>query len=379
MSAPPSILFLATGLGFGGAERELTQLARGLAARGHRVAVASLIEPSGFADELRAAAIPVHSLGMRRGRPSLGGILRLRRLLRDFRPDILHSFMVHANLLARSVRLIASVPVLISTAQNLREGGRFFELAYRASDRLADLTTQVSEAGAERYLAVGAVPAAERLRVIPNSVDLERFQPDAAARSAVRAELGAGGALVLLAVGRLEPQKDYPTLLRAFATFAPGRDAVLWICGQGELRAELEALAAGLGLAGRVRFLGLRRDVERVANGADVFVMSSAWEGLPLALLEAAASGLPAVVTAVGGNAEVVEAGSSGWLVPRGDAAAFAAALSEVAELGAAERRATGQRLAARVRALYSLAACLERWQALYAELLARAGRAHVG
>lgn len=379
MNPAPSILFLATGLGFGGAERELTQLARGLAARGHRVAVCSLIELGGFAEDLRAAAIPVHSLGMRRGRPSLAGVLRLRRLILSFRPDVLHSFMVHANLLGRAVRLLCPVPVVISTAQNLREGGRAFELAYRATDRLADLTTQVSQAGAERYLAVGAVPARARLRVIPNSVDLERFRGDAAARAAVRAELGAGTALVFLAIGRLERQKDYPTLLRAFAAFAPDRDAVLWICGQGEQRGELEALCSHLGLDGRVSFLGLRRDVERVANGADVFVMSSAWEGLPLALLEAAATGLPAVVTAVGGNAEVVEAGTSGWLVPAGDPAALAAALREAADLPAAERRARGDRLAARVRALYSLPACLDRWQAVYHQLLAARGRVHVG
>ncbi len=369
-ATPLRICYLITGLGIGGAERELTQLARGFAGRGHHVSVVSLLPLTGFATELEEASVPASSLGMRRGMPSLAGLWKLRSLLRARRPQVLHSFMVHANLMARVVRPLAPIPVVISTAQNTFEGGRHRERLLRWTARWADLTTQVSHAGFERYRERRLAPP-ERLELVPNSVDVESFAPDPAARAAVRAELGAGDRLVFLAVGRLEPQKDYPTLLAGFALAAreaPG--AVLWIAGRGPHQAALEAEARRLEIADRVSFLGLRRDITRVLNGADAYVLTSRWEGTPLALLEAQATGLPAVATEVGGNAEVVAPGLSGLLVPPASPAALAAALLTLARLPAGERRAMGESGRRRVAELYGLPATLVRWEAIYRRLL---------
>ncbi len=366
----PKVALLATGLGFGGAERELAQLARGLAGRGWPVTVASLLPLGGFAEELEAAGLPVVSLGMRRGAPSLPALWRLRRWLAAERPAVLHGFMVHANLMARTVRLLVELPVVISTAQNTREGGRWIDLALRWSDPLADWTTQVSRAGEERYRAEGLAHP-ERLELVPNSVDAERFRPDAAARARLRQELGAGERFVWLAVGRLEPQKDYPNLLAAFAPLAaadPG--PLLWIAGQGPLAAELAARVVNLGLGERVRFLGLRRDVAAVLAAADGYVMSSAWEGTPLALLEAAATALPAVVTDVGGNADIVVAPQGGRVVPAASPPALAAALGELTARPRAELQAMGGYNRARVVGTYGLDRTLDRWEAIYRRLL---------
>jgi glycosyltransferase involved in cell wall biosynthesis len=364
----PPVALVITGLAFGGAERELVQVAAELVRRGWPVEVVSLLPLDGFAEELVAAGVPVRSLGMRRGRPSLGAFLRFLRFLDERRPAVLHGFLVHANLLCRLARRFVPVPVVISTAQNTHEGGPLRDWLYRATDSLTDWTTQVSEAGRARYAAAG-LARPETLLCLPNSVDPARFRPDPEARAAVRAELGVGEELVWLAVGRLEPQKDYPNLLAAFARL-PATAGRLWIAGRGGAQAELEERAAALGLGERVRFLGLRRDVPRVLAAADAFVMASAWEGTPLALLEAAATGLPAVVTAVGGNAEVL-AGLPQGLVPPRDAAALAEALAALAALPAEARRALGHGLRASVLARYGLAANVDRWEQLYLRALA--------
>ncbi|HEX4954133.1 MAG TPA: glycosyltransferase [Thermoanaerobaculia bacterium] len=363
----PRICYLVTGLGFGGAERELVQLASGLARCGWPVEVVSLLPAGGLAGELEAAGVPVTSLGMARGKPSVRALLRLAAHLREHPPALLHSFMVHANLMARLVRLLAPVPALISTAQNTREGGRLRSWSIRLTDPLCDLTTQVSRAGFERYRNQG-LARPENLLLVPNSVDLDRLRALPGTREQVRAELGAGARFVWLAVGRLEVQKDYPTLIQAVARLVEeGRDVVVWVAGQGPEAASLRAQAEVAGLGERLLWLGLRPDVPRLLAAADGFVMSSAWEGTPLALLEALAAGLPAVATAVGGCPEVLEMGE---LVPAGDPAALAAAMATLMALPAAARRDRGEAGRASVAARYGLAATLGRWEGIYRRLL---------
>jgi glycosyltransferase involved in cell wall biosynthesis len=273
--------------------------------------------------------------------------------------------MFHANLLGRLIRWVAPVPKVISTAQNSEEGGRLRERLYRWTDRWADRTTQVSAAGARRYVERGLV-APEKIAVVPNSVDAGRFAPDPSARAALRAELGLGETFTWLAVGHLEPQKDYPTLLWALAMGPEAADSIVLVAGHGSQRDRLAALADELGVARQVRWLGLRRDVSKLLNAADGFVMSSAWEGTPLAMLEAAATGLPVVATDVGGNAEVVVDGEGGWIVPAGDPPALAAGMARILALGSGERRAMGQAARRRVLERYTLAATVDRWEGLY-------------
>ncbi len=368
------ICFLVTGLGFGGAERELVQLASGLARQGWPVEVVSLLPAGGLAPELEAAGVPVTGLGMARGRPSLRALVRLAGHLRRRRPAVLHGFMVHANLLARLVRLLAPVPVVISTAQNTREGGRLRSWLIRLTDPLCDLTTQVSRAGFERYRDQG-LARPEKLLLVPNSVDLDRLRVPETARAEVRAELAAGERFVWLAVGRLEAQKDYPNLLRAVARLAgEGRDFAVWVAGQGPEAGALAAQAEAAGLRGRVTWLGLRPDVPRLLAAADGFAMSSAWEGTPLALLEALAAGLPAVATAVGGCPEVLAEAEPGSLVPPGDPQALAAAMAALMDLPAGARRDRGEAGRAGVGARYGLPATLARWEEIYHRLLDERG-----
>jgi glycosyltransferase involved in cell wall biosynthesis len=149
---------------------------------------------------------------------------------------------------------------------------------------------------------------------------------------------------------------------------------VLLLVGKGSLREETGALARELALGESVRFLGVRSDVPAVVSAADGYVMSSAWEGMPMVLLEAAAGGLPSVTTRVGGNEEAVLDGETGYLVPPRDDGALAAAMVRLMELPEDERRRLGARGRELIRTRYALTKVADRWEELYREVSTRKG-----
>ena len=371
---PGRVLMLITSLTFGGAETQAVRLATELKKKHWVVAVVSLIEPSAFVGQLESIGIPVHSLGMTRGWPDPRAILRLRSLIRDFEPDIVHSHMVHANLLGRIVRLTCCFPTLICTAHNLREtsekGGPTWhkELLYRITDFLADRTTIICRAAFDRYLRVGAVPPG-KLKMIPNGVDTEYFSLSDEQRLAARSSLGVENHFVWLAVGRLVEQKDYPNLLRALSLLGDGEWVVL-IAGKGPLAEDLQMECRRLGLDGRVRFIGTREDTLNLYRAADAFVMSSEFEGLPVALLEASSVGLPSVVTAVGGNAEVVIDGVSGCVVGPKDPRRLARAMRSVMDARPDRRLAFGRAARQHCLANYRFETIVQKWVDLYLDSL---------
>jgi glycosyltransferase involved in cell wall biosynthesis len=369
------ILFLSTSMGMGGADSQLLTAAQEFQSRGHDVVIVSLttLGPMG----LRALEldIPTRSLEMPRGVPDPRGLVQLARLIRAWRPDVVHSHMVHANLMARAVRLIAPVPVLVSTIHNIYEGGWLLMTAYRLTNGLVDYMTVISEAAADRFIREGIVPR-NLLRVVPNGVDPALYQQaPAGVRDAMRQTLGLERAFVWLAVGRFEIAKDYPNMLRAFAEVRERRpEAVLVLVGRGSLQEETEGLARQLELGAAVRFIGVRNDVPALLAAADGYVMSSAWEGLPMVLLEAGAGGLPIVTTKVGGTGEAVLDGESGFVVSPRDHHGLAAAMLRLMDLPEAERRRMGARGREHTRTRYGLARVVEQWEEAYREGAARRG-----
>ncbi len=371
------ILLLSTSMGMGGADKQLLSAAQELRSRGHELLIVSLTQLGPMGLEARSLGIPTESLEMRRGFPDPRGLLRLVRLVRAWQPDVLHSHMVHANLMARVLRLFIQVPALVSTIHNIYEGGRLMMAAYRLSNGLVDHMTIISEAAAGRFVGEGIVPR-ELLTVVPNGVDTEQFRnvPTSAGQS-LRQSLGLGREFVWLAVGRFEIAKDYPNMLRAFARVRERHpQSVLLLVGRGSLQGETEALAQALGLGGQVRFLGVRDDVPELMSAADGYVMSSAWEGMPMVLLEAAAAGRPIVATRVGGNHEVVCDEESGFLVPPRTPDLLGLAMLRLMGLSDAQRQSMGERGQERVRADYGLSRAADRWEELYCQVLARKGLA---
>lgn len=370
----PLICFLVTSLSYGGAETVLIKLATTLRLRGWPVKLVSMLPPEARFDQLLSCGIEVESLHMRRGIPDPRAIFRLAALLRKWKPLVLHSHMVHANLLGRIVRVFASVPVVVSTAHNIDEGGRWREMAYRLTDFLADVTTNVSQAAVDRYIDVRAAPR-NRIRFIPNGLNTDEFMPDAQARDMLRDELGVNDAFIWLAVGRLVDAKDYPNMFQAFAKLNENRNTILYIVGQGELEENLKQQVKALNLESRIHFLAVRDDMPQLMNAADGYVMSSAWEGLPMVLLEAAATGIPIVATDVGGNREVVLNSTSGFIVPPGDSEQLANALQGIMVMPTSERIDMGKAGRQYVEDNYSLESVVNMWENLYWEFLALKGK----
>jgi len=354
----------------GGAERQVILLAKGLRRRGWRVSVVALSGAGGDAAAgLIAAGAEFLTLQMRKGLADPRGWIRFNRWLRRESPDVVHAHLPHAAWLARWSRLGAPVRVELDTLHSCSTGAAGRRLGYRWSGWLADRVTAVSHAAAAAHLSARMVTPG-KLLVLPNGVDVEEWRPDAPARNAVRRELGLGEEFLWLAAGRLEPVKDYPTLLAAMAKVP--EPAKLLIAGSGPLQSELLRLSAGLGLEQRVRFLGFEPDLRRWMRAADGFVLSSRWEGLPMALLEAAACALPAVATDGAGTSEVLVDGQSGWLTLAGDSAALAEAMTRMMRTPPEERRAMGERARQFAVEQFSLEAILDRWEALYGDLLQR-------
>jgi len=371
------IAMLSTGMEMGGAEQQLLALSEGLRARGHEVSITSLLPLGCLGQVAQRRGIPTLSLEMHPGIPDPRALWRFTRWLHRWQPQILHSHLVHANLFARLSRLLYRCPVTISTVHTVAVGGKWQILGYRLTDPLCNRTTLVCHTGAERYRSTGAVPAG-KLQVVPNGIDTDQFSPDPSARNRIRRELHLGERFTWLAVGRFEPPKDYPTMLQAFAGVLQTRqDSLLLIAGQGSLADATITLAGQLGIEQHIRFLGVRDDIPNLMNAADGYVMSSAWEGLPMVLLEAAAIELPIVATDVGDVRDMLLDGKSGLLVAKQDPAALGTAMLQVMALPASIRRQMGQEGRAFTQARYQLAHILDRWEELYLELLQRKGVQH--
>ncbi|MBE8516471.1 glycosyltransferase [Amycolatopsis sp. H6(2020)] len=289
----------------------------GMVARGEEYGwVSAVASGGGFrADALAAAGTPTFPVPL--VRRSKAGVLKAawatRRAISRFRPDVVLAHNVGASLVARLALAPGRRPLTVF--HGVAEPDH--EAAARILRRTSGQVVAVSEATADRLTAAGL----ERPVAIPNAVFP---RPPVFGRAEIRASLGVPSRTpVALCLARLEPQKRHDVLLDAWA--AVDGDAVLWLAGDGSLRPELERRAAALGR--RVEFLGTRADVPDLLAAADVTVLTSDWEGLPLAVLESMAASRPVVATDVGGIGGVL-AGGGGIVVPPADPAATAAALS---------------------------------------------------
>ncbi len=369
---PGRIVILITTLTFGGAETQVVRLATELKTRGWTVCVVCMVKPTAYMSQLEAQHIPVHSLDMKRGVADVRAVFRLASLIRDFRPDIVHCHMFHANLLGRVTRLFCRIPALVCTAHNFRETSEqdgptwHKELLYRITDPLADKTTIICNAAFERYVRVGAVPR-RKFQMIPNGVDTDHFKRSKNRRKNAREALGISSEFVWLAVGRLVKQKDYPTLFRALELLKHEQFVVL-LAGNGPLEEQLREECRTRGLERQVRFCGAREDILDLYSAADAFVMSSEFEGLSAALLEAASTGLPAVVTDVGGNADVVKDEITGYVVPPAASKQLATAMHRLMALLPENLQTMGDAARQLCHEQFRIAAVMDKWLDLYAK-----------
>lgn len=358
------ILLIITGLGMGGAEKVVTSLADALAEKGHSI---FLVYMTGVAlvtpNDLR---VKVVGLDITSKANALSAFFKLRNIIRSFKPDVVHSHMVHANIFSRLTRLITPITRLISTAHSSNEGGRLRMWAYRLTGLLADVSTNVSAEAVDVFEKRKAVKPS-RMIPVHNGIATSYFSFDATARSSIRAQLSVDAdCRLILAVGRLHEAKDYPNLLHALVQLrAAGVTYKMCIVGNGPLRDKLQIMVSELELSHCVQFLGIRHDVPDLMSAADIFVLSSAWEGFGLVVAEAMACERVVVATDCGGVREVV--GDAGFLVRPCDSSALADALQSALELPIVESARIGRAARQRVVERYSLDAAVGKWLEIYA------------
>jgi glycosyltransferase involved in cell wall biosynthesis len=365
-----SVAFIVTRLELAGAEKQLVQIATGLSERGWQVSVLSMMPPTAHEAELRKKRVTVTTLGMGRGSPNPSYLFKAASIFRTWKPQVLCTFNYHADVLGRFAGKLAGVPVITSSIRNENFGGGFRDALIKYTNFLAPQMTTNSTLAAKSLIARGLI-AEKNMRVIPNGIRLEPYAFNAKARAALRSEWGiTEDEFVWLAVGRLEEQKDFKTLLQAFGKLFNGR---LLVAGEGPMLGELKTDANNLGLKERVRFLGLRKDIPHVLSAVDAFVLSSAWEGLPNVVMEALAASKPVVATDVGGVRELVEENKSGFIVPAKSPDALSSAMQKLMMLMPAQRTDMGRYGFEHVKKTYSLESVTTQWEQFFTSLIQRA------
>jgi glycosyltransferase involved in cell wall biosynthesis len=373
-----------TGLELGGAETMLLRLLGTLDRRRFAPEVISLRGLEVVGPRIQALGVPVHSVGMTGPVPSGRSLGRLSTVMRRASPDLVHTWMYHADLLGGLVaRLVCRVPV-IWALHNSNLDPRQVKASTRLTVRLNALLSRwvparivsCSKAAAEVHLALGYPRG--KLLIIPNGFDLTALRPDPAARASVRAELGLPLDAVLVGTfARFHPQKDHYNFCRAAGLIAARHGNVHFVLAGGGIDTGNRRLVGWIsesGAANRFHLLGARDDVPRLTAALDLAVMASSFgEAFPLVIGEAMACEVPCVVTDVGDAAAMVA--DTGRVVPPRDPGALARAALDLLGLDPSERADLGARARGRVEAELSLPAIAARYEALYEEVLATAGR----
>lgn len=380
---PMRVMHLITGLGVGGAETMLAKLLGATTKSRFTSTVVSMIQPGPMAQTIRSLGVPVDSLGLTRGVPRPSALPALLKLIRDFRPDVLQTWMYHADILGVLTGRAARVPAVVWNIRgsNLdsRNPGLSFRSVFAAHGFLSRFTSATvvnSAAGMSFHQSHGHHPP--RWEQIPNGFDLARFRADEGARARGRAELGLSvDDIAIGMVARFDQAKDHATFLAAAKLVGDRQPrAVFVLAGTGMTKDNgaimKQILDAGLGP--RVRLLGEYGDPSRLFPCFDIATLCSHTEGFPNAVGEAMSCEVPCVATNVGDSALLI--GDCGRLVPPRDPNAVAQSWMDLIALGEAGRRRLGAAARARIEERYSLPRIVAAYETLYRDLLRSRARA---
>ena len=350
------ILYVCTSTEVGGAERAFFTLAQAAFHAGHEVNVLSLRPLGPLGRQLQEEGLSVESLDLRgKYRPleTAGALARLVAQIQAFSPDVVHAGLYRAIQFCRLAKRRTPFTLLTTPHYDLSRKGYVLRLLDRALKDGDDMSCAESQSTAD-FLLQKQKYAREKVRLVANGVDLQRFHPDNALRTAARAELGFSAQEVVFAcVARLSKEKNHALLLQAFQLFyAKHPQSKLLLVGDGPEQENLHRQVQAGGLEQAVVFAGEVSNVYKYLCAADIFVLPSYIESLPLALLEAAACGLPAIVSKVGDMPRVVCHGENGFVFPGKDPVLLAVLMTELAE-NTALRQKMGRAARARMERFY--------------------------
>lgn len=377
MAQKIKILHLITTLDTGGAEMMLAKLLADLDGERFCNQVVSMTQKGPVGEQIKKLGIRVDHLGLLRGRPKIKSIFGLARMIREFQPDIILTWLYHADLLGLLTTRACSRAKVVWNIRcshiDLAQYKKLTAVTVRLCSLLSHFPDAVianSNAGRKFHQNMGYRP--KHFKVIPNGFDLERFAPDARARRRVRAELGIGLKNPCVAmVARFDPMKDHKTFLRAAALIAEKEKHVHFIlCGNGvdQNNASLYGMVRDMALSDRVHLLGPRDDVPAILAATDVFALCSKGEGFPNVVGEAMACGVPAVASDVGDVREII--GDTGLVVPSQNPSAMAGALCRILAMPAQKRKNLGKKARQRIQDNYSMKKIAARYEEFYFGLL---------
>jgi glycosyltransferase involved in cell wall biosynthesis len=372
------ILHLITGLGYGGAESMLLNLLSHFRKEGIENHVVSLTGDGPTGQQIRAQGIPVETLNMSRGRFSISGFQKLLQIIQKTRPDVLQTWLYHADLVGGLTRLAGSqVPVVWGVHHTaralhlLKPSTRFvIRVNCMISHFLPSRIICCSESAYQSHLAMG-YPAG-KMHIIPNGVDAVRFRPDIASRIVLRRQLGVAEDTVLIGhSGRFVPAKGHALFIRAaWILHQSYPDVHFVMCGKevepGNSRLWEWIMTAGL--SSQVHLLGPLPNLEKMLQGLDFFVSSSMSEALPLTVAEAMACQIPCVVTDAGDQGMLI--GDTGILVPSESAAALADGCCQMLAMPESQRHSLGHAARTRILEAYALEEAARRYFEVYQQLL---------
>jgi glycosyltransferase involved in cell wall biosynthesis len=368
------ILHIITSLDRGGAEMLLVNLLSRLDQHKYISTVVSLTDGGDLIKNIEDIGIPVFSLKMKRGIPSITAILRLYKIVRNFKPDIVHGWMYHGNIISMlSSLLCIKKPKIFwgifHCIEDLSERKWALKIVVKLGAMLssqADGITNNSLKSITQHEKIGF--AANLTTFVPNGVDTDLFHPDIEAYKSVRNELGVSNKTYLVGlIGRNDPLKDHSNFLNAALIVAAShQDIKFLIIGRGldATNAWLSGRVHSLGLESNVILMGERHDIPRIIASLDVSVSSSQSEGMPLVIAESMSCGIPCVVTDVGDSSILV--GDTGLSVPPRDSKALSGSITNIISLSEKDRLELGACARRRVINNYSLYSFVKKYESLY-------------
>ncbi|MBN1267935.1 MAG: glycosyltransferase [Anaerolineales bacterium] len=371
-SKPVHIVHVIGSLVPGGAELVLARLLEGVDSETFPATVISLTDKEGLGQRIEAAGVQVYELGMKKGIRSPGAFLGLYRLLKNLQPDVIQSWLYHANFLCSLMKVLMPGKKLIWSIRHTKLGRLHDKsltiLLARLSAVLSFLPDRIvycSQESASVHAALGY--SRKRAVFIPNGYDTKVYSPQPELRAKSREKWGVSeGKRVIGFAGRFHPAKDINSFLKAAAQLHLTEPAGFVLCGRGMDRnnQELAARIADLGLSEEVLLLGEQGDMPAFYNSLDVFALTSISEAFPNVVAEAMACGVPCVVTDVGDAALIV--GDSGIVVPPRDTETMAAGWLKLIGFSAAERESLGISARKQIVTRYSMGEMVRRYEELY-------------
>lgn len=373
------IVHIITGLNTGGAETMLATLLAHTPQERFQPTVICLTADGPVGDRIRALGVPVHILGMPRGLPTLGGVLRLVRLLHSLKPEVVQTWLYHSDLIGGITARLLRVPIVTwsihNTVYDPRHAKRMTVLIGRLCARLSSLVPHrilsCSQTAMQEHIALGYPNA--RVEFIPNGFDLAQYSPNNNLRQAVRQELGIPDDAPLVGLfARFDPMKDHQNFVQAAQILTRTHSKIAFLlCGQNITadNTELWQWIVEANLQNHVHLLGVRTDVPRLLCALDVLTLSSRYgEAFPMILGEAMATGVPCVATDVGDAAYII--GDTGRIVPPAEPERLGQALHELLSLPAEKRCVLGHEARERIQRLFEIGHIAESYASFYEKLL---------